>query len=78
MYVCVLEVSSPRAVTGGPAARSPARAQIFWLRAGTGRPKKNLTGYRRPWIKFLDREARNYKKSTKILIFFCFTENISG
>jgi hypothetical protein len=41
-----LEVRSPRAVTGGPVARSPARgpgrAGIFLLRAGTGRPTKAL------------------------------------
>ncbi len=79
-----LEVSRPRAVTGGPVARSPVRgpgrAQIFWLRAGTGRPgrpKKTLTGYGRPWITFLARKVKKYKNSTKILIFSCYTENIS-
>jgi hypothetical protein len=43
-YSHKLEVSEPPAVTGGPIARSPVsvpgRAEIFWLRAGTGCPTK--------------------------------------
>jgi hypothetical protein len=59
-------VSRRRAVTVGPAARSPhrgpGRAEIFFLRAGTGR--------NRPWIKISAREAEKYINPTKILIIF--------
>ncbi len=71
-YVCKYEQESegevrrPRAVTGGPVARSPDRgpgqAEIFWLRAGTGR--------NRSWIKFSARDAEQYKNPSKILIIF--------
>jgi hypothetical protein len=61
---------APRAARNGPGANILAAG-------GHGPPEKNLTGYGRPWIKILAREAKKYKNYTKILIFFCYTENIS-
>jgi hypothetical protein len=58
----ILEVSSPRAVTGGPGGN-------ILVAGGNGPPDKNLTGCCRPWIKFSACEAKKYKNPTEILIF---------
>jgi hypothetical protein len=65
-------VSSSRAVTGGPVARSPDRGPggNIIVAGGHGPPDKSLTGRSRPWIKFLAREAEKYINLTKILIIF--------
>ncbi len=59
--------SSPRAVSGGPVARSPVRGPGRAGRkySGCGRARaarnKARTGYGRPWVKILAREAKKYK-----------------
>jgi hypothetical protein len=48
----------------------PSRAEIFWLRAGTG--------LGRPWIKLSARKAKKYKNPTEILnILANYMENNS-